>query len=126
MGVVVARFDVFLVALDPTIGSEIQKRLAPVGFPDAKSETRQTRPCLIISPDEMNLHLATAIIAPMTTKGKPYPSRITVNFEGKDGYIVLDQIRTVDKTRLIKKLGSIDLDSQKAVLNTLTEMFAED
>ena len=126
MGVVVARFDVFLVALDPTTGSEIQKRLAPVGFPDAKSETRQTRPCLIISPDEMNLHLATAIIAPMTTKGKPCPRRIPVNFEGKDGYIVLDQIRTVDKTRLIKKLGSIDLDSQKAVLNTLTEMFAED
>jgi mRNA interferase MazF len=126
MGMVVARFDVFLVVLDPTIGSEIQKRLAPVGFPDAKSETRQTRPCLIISPDEMNLHLATAIVAPMTTKGKLYPSRIPVNFEGKDGYIVLDQIRTVDKTRLIKKLGSISTDEQKAVLNTLAEMFAED
>ncbi|PSB51937.1 type II toxin-antitoxin system PemK/MazF family toxin [Chamaesiphon polymorphus] len=126
MGVVIARFDVFLVVLDPTIGSEIQKRLAPVGFPDAKSETRQTRPCLIISPDEMNLHLATAIVAPMTTKGKLYPSQIPVNFEGKDGYIVLDQIRTVDKTRLIKKLGSISIDAQKAVLNTLTEMFAED
>ena len=107
---VVARFDVFLVTLDPTVGSEIQK----------------TRPCLIISPDEMNLHFVTAIVAPITTKGKPYPSRIPVNFEGKDGYIVLDQIRTVDKTRLIKKLGSIDLDSQKAVLNTLAEMFAED
>ena len=122
---VVARFDVFLVALDPTVGSEIQKRLAPVGFPDAKSETRQTRPCLIISPDEMNLHFATAIVAPMTTKGKLYPSRIPVNFEGKDGYIVIDQIRTVDKTRLIKKLGSIAIDEQKAVLNTLAEMFAE-
>jgi mRNA interferase MazF len=109
MGVVIARFDVFLVVLDPTIGSEIQNR-----------------PCLIISPDEMNLHLATAIIAPMTTKGKLYPSRIPVNFEGKDGYIVLDQIRTVDKTRLIKKLGSIAIDEQKAVLNTLAEMFAED
>lgn len=126
MGMVVARFDVFLVVLNPTIGSEIQKRLAPVGFPDATSETRQTRPCLIISPDEMNLHLATAIVAPMTTKGKLYPSRIPVNFEGKDGYIVLDQIRTVDKTRLIKKLGSISTDEQKAVLNTLAEMFAED
>jgi mRNA interferase MazF len=126
MGVVIARFDVFLVELDPTVGSEIRKRLAPVGFPDAKSETRQTRPCLIISPDEMNLHLATAIIASMTTKGKLYPSRIPVNFEGKDGYIVLDQIRTVDKTRLIKKLGSIAIDTQKAVLNTLAEMFAED
>ena len=107
---VVARFDVFLVVLDPTIGSEIRK----------------TRPCLVISPDEMNLHLATAIIAPMTTKGKLYPSRIPVCFEGKDGYIVLDQIRTVDRTRLIKKLGSISIDEQKAVLNTLAEMFAEE
>jgi mRNA interferase MazF len=126
MGMVVARFDVFLVALDPTIGSEIQKRLAPVGFPDAKSETRQTRPCVIISPDEMNLYLATAIVAPMTTKGKLYPSRVPVYFEGKDGLIVLDQIRTVDKTRLVKKLGTIDLNEQKAVLSILAEMFSED
>jgi mRNA interferase MazF len=110
MGMVAARFDVFLVVLDPTIGSEIQK----------------TRPCLVISPDEMNLHLSTAIVAPMTTKGKLYPSRIPVYFEGKDGYIVLDQIRTVDKTRLIKKLGTIDIDEQKAVLNALAEMFAEE
>ena len=110
MGMVIARFDVFLVVLDPTIGSEIQK----------------TRPCVVISPDEMNLHLATAIVAPMTTKGKLYPSRIPINFEGKDGYIVLDQIRTVDKTRLIKKLGSIDPNEQKAVLNILAEMFAGD
>ena len=126
MGMVVARFDVFLVALDPTIGSEIQKRLAPVGFPDAKSETRQTRPCVIISPDEMNLYLATAIIAPMTTKGKLYPSRVPVYFEGKEGLIVLDQIRTVDKTRLVKRLGTIDLNEQKAVLSILAEMFSED
>jgi mRNA interferase MazF len=126
MGMVVARFDVFLVALDPTIGSEIQKRLAPVGFPDAKSETRQTRPCVIISPDEMNMYLATAIVAPMTTKGKLYPSRVPVYFEGKDGLIVLDQIRTVDKTRLVKKLGTIDLNEQKAVLSILAEMFSED
>jgi mRNA interferase MazF len=143
MGMVIARFDVFLVVLDPTVGSEIQKRLAPVGFPDAKSEkcvlgvspseapfqdseTRQTRPCVVISPDEMNLHLATAIVAPMTTKGKLYPSRIPVCFEGKDGYIVLDQIRTVDRTRLIKKLGSISIDEQKAVLNALAEMFADE
>lgn len=74
----------------------------------------------------MNLHVAAATVAPMTTKGKLYPSRIPVNFESKDGYIVLDQIRTVDKTRSIKKLGSIDIDTQKAVLNTLAEMFAED
>jgi mRNA interferase MazF len=109
MGMVVAQFDVFLVALDPTIGSEIQK----------------TRPCLVISPNEMNQHLATAIIAPMTTKGKPYPSRIPIHFQGKDGLIVLDQIRTVDKTRLVKKLGSIDDDDRKAVVNLLIEMFAE-
>ena len=110
MGMVVARFDVFLVVLDPTVGREIQK----------------TRPCVVISPDEMNLHLATAIVAPMTTKGKLYPSRVPVNFEGKDGLIVLDQIRTVDKTRLVKKLGTIDLDEQKAVLSILVEMFSED
>jgi mRNA interferase MazF len=109
MGMVVAQFDVFLVALDPTIGSEIQK----------------TRPCLVISPNEMNQHLATAIVAPMTTKGKPYPSRIPIHFQGKDGLIVLDQIRTVDKTRLVKKLGSIDDDDQKAVLSLLLEIFAE-
>ena len=78
---VVERFDVFLVNLDPTVGSEIQK----------------TRPCLVISPDEMNQAIATVIIAPMTTKGQRYPSRIVCNFQGKDGQIVLDQIRTVDK-----------------------------
>ncbi len=107
---VVARFDIFLVVLDPTVGSEIQK----------------TRPCIVISPDEMNLYLATVLIAPMTTKGKLYPSRIPIHFEDKDGHIVLDQIRTVDKTRLIKKLGSIDTNEQKAVLSALAEMFAED
>ena len=107
---VVTRFDVFLVVLDPTVGSEIQK----------------TRPCVVISPDEMNLHLATAIIAPMTTKGKLYPSRVPVHFEGKDGLIILDQIRTVDKTRLVRKLGSIDSEEQKAVLSILVEMFSED
>jgi mRNA interferase MazF len=110
MGVVVARFDVFLVVLDPTIGSEIQK----------------TRPCVIISPDEMNLHLTTAIVAPMTTKGKLYPSRVPVHFQGKDGLIVLDQIRTVDKIRLVKKLDAIATDEQKAVLSTLVEMFSEE
>jgi mRNA interferase MazF len=109
MGVVTARFDVFLVVLDPTIGSEIQKN----------------RPCVVISPDEMNLYLATVLIAPMTTKGKLYPSCIPVRFQNKDGHVVLDQIRTVDKTRLIEKLGTIDLDEQKAVLSALTEMFAD-
>ena len=91
MGMVTERFEVFLVMLDPTVGSEIQK----------------TRPCLIISPNEMNVHLATVIVAPMTTSGKQYPSRIAVNFDGKDGFIALDQIRSVSKTRLVKQLGTI-------------------
>lgn len=109
MGVVVNRFDVFLINLDPTIGSQIQK----------------TRPCVVISPDEMNKYIATVIVAPMTTKGQSYPTRVACQFQGKDGQIVLDQIRTVDKTRLVKKLGQISSDEQKAVLDTLAEMFAE-
>lgn len=109
MGVVVNRFDVFLVNLDPTIGSEIQK----------------TRPCIVISPDEMNKYIATVIVAPMTTKGQSYPTRVACQFQGKDGQIVLDQICTVDKTRLVKKLGQIHPDEQKTVLDTLAEMFAE-
>lgn len=109
MGVVVNRFDVFLVNLDPTIGSEIQK----------------TRPCVVISPDEMNKYITTVIVAPMTTKGQSYPTRVACQFQGRDGQIVLDQIRTVDKTRLVKKLGQIDSDEQKAVLDTLAEMFTE-
>ncbi|HAA29911.1 MAG TPA: transcriptional regulator [Cyanobacteria bacterium UBA8553] len=109
MGMVIKRFDVFLVNLDPTVGSEIQK----------------TRPCVVISPDEMNRHIATVIIAPMTTKGQPYPTRIACLFQGKDGQIVLDQIRTVDKTRLVRRLGQISTNEQKAVLDTLAELFAE-
>ena len=106
---VIKRFDVFLVNLDPTVGSEIQK----------------TRPCVVISPDEMNRHIATVIVAPMTTKGQPYPTRIACQFQGKDGQIVLDQIRTVDKTRLVRRLGQISTNEQKAVLDTLAELFAE-
>ncbi len=109
MGVVVKRFDVFLVNLDPTIGSEIKK----------------TRPCVVISPDEMNRYVATVIIAPMTTKGRTYPTRVVCQFQGKDGQIVLDQIRTIDKTRLVKNLGQISQDEQRVVLDTLAEMFAE-
>lgn len=109
MAVVVNRFDVFLINLDPTIGSEIHK----------------TRPCVVISPDEMNKYIATVIVAPMTTKGQSYPTRIACQFQGKDGQIVLDQIRTVDKTRLVKKLGQINSDEQKAVLDILAEMFAK-
>lgn len=106
---VVKRFDVLLVNLDPTVGSEIQK----------------TRPCLIVSPDEMNRHLATVIVAPMTTKGQSYPSRVVCEFEGKAGQIVLDQLRTVDKRRLVKRLGQIDPQAQQAVIARLVEMFGE-
>ena len=106
---VVNRFDVYLVNLDPTIGSEIQK----------------TRLCLIISPDEMNHHIATVIIAPLTSKGRDYPTRVNCRFEGKDGQIILDQIRTVDKGRLVKKLGRITDKTRNEVLAVLLEIFAE-
>ena len=106
---VVNRFEVFLMNLDPTIGSEIQK----------------TRPCLIISPNEMNNYIAMVIVAPMTTKGHAYPSRVACHFKGRDGQIVLDQIRTVDKLRLVKKLGKIDISIQKEVLAVLMALFTE-
>jgi mRNA interferase MazF len=108
MAVVVRRFDVFLVNLDPTVGSEIQK----------------SRPCLIISPDEMNRHIQTVIIAPMTSRGRKYPTRIACEFQRKQGHIVLDQIRTVDKARLLRKLGRIDNQTQIEVLSVLQEMFS--
>lgn len=104
----VLRFDVYLVNLDPTIGSEIKK----------------TRPCVVISPDEMNRHIRTVIIAPMTTKGRNYPTRVQCVFEDKDGQVVLDQIRTVDKRRLVKKLGTLNDSEQVEVLDVLSEMFA--
>lgn len=106
---VVQRFDVFLVTLDPTLGSEIQK----------------TRPCLVASPDEMNAAIATVMIAPMTTKGAAYPTRVVCRFEGKQGQIVLDQLRTVDKRRLVKRLGRVSSATQRQVLRVLAEMFAE-
>jgi len=105
---VVNRFDVYLINLDPTVGSEIQK----------------TRPCLIISPDEMNRNIRTVIAAPMTTAGKKYPTRISCKFKKKKGQIVLDQIRTIDKTRLIKKLGSINPETQLEVISVLQRLFA--
>jgi mRNA interferase MazF len=107
--VVVKRFEVYLVNLDPTVGSEIKK----------------SRPCLIVSPNEMNRHIATVIVAPMTTKGKRYPTRITCQFQGKRGQIVLDQLRTVDKRRLVKRLGRIDENTPQEVLANLAEMFAK-
>ena len=108
MAMVVNRFDVFLINLDPTVGSEIQK----------------TRPCLVISPDEMNRHIRTVIVAPMTTACKDYPTRVSCEFQRKKGQIVLDQIRTIDKSRLIKKIGTIDPQVQAEVISTLQSMFA--
>jgi mRNA interferase MazF len=109
MALVAKRFDVYLVNLDPTIGSEIQK----------------TRPCAVVSPDEMNRHIGTVIVAPMTTGGKAYPTRVACEFEGKAGLIVLDQLRTIDRTRLIKRLGRLADEEQGSVLQVIAEMFAE-
>jgi mRNA interferase MazF len=105
---VVARFEIHLVRLDPTEGREIRK----------------TRPCLVISPDEMNRHIGTAIVAPMTTAGRAYPTRVPVKFRRRQGQVVLDQIRTVDKNRLVKRLGMIDEPTAQKVLAVLGEMFA--
>ena len=109
MALVVSRFDVYLVSLDPTQGYEIRK----------------TRPCVIISPDEMNPRIGTVIVAPMTTQGRDYPTRIPLTFQRKKGQIVLDQIRTVDKARLVKRLGKLRKNTAVRVLTVLQEMFAE-
>ena len=103
----ISRFEIWLVSLDPTTGSEIKK----------------TRPCVVISPDEM-LPLKTVIAAPMTSKGFVFPTRISCTFEGKKGLILLDQIRAVDKARLIKKIGKISKNTQIKITDTLQEMFA--
>jgi mRNA interferase MazF len=102
------RFDVYLVRLDPTVGSEIRK----------------TRPCLIVSPNEANRYSQTLIVAPMTTKGKAYPTRVPCRFRGKQGLVALDQIRAVDRTRLFRKLGRLDRKTAARVLDVLQEMFA--
>ena len=105
----IKRFDVCLVTLDPTVGHEIKK----------------TRPCLVISPNEMNHYIGTVIVAPMTTKGKKYPTRIFCSFQGKKGQIVLDQISAVDKKRLVKNLGNISKKTQEKTLHILQEMFSK-
>jgi mRNA interferase MazF len=102
------RFEVYLINLDPTVGSEIKK----------------TRPCLVVSPDEMNHHVRTVIVAPLTSKGQSYPTRVPCRFKGKNGQVVLDQIRTVDRSRLIRKLGRVADKTAAAVLDVLQEMFA--
>ena len=106
---VVKRFDVYLVNLDPVLDSEI----------------KNTRPCLVVSPDEMNRWIATVIVAPMTTKGRLCPTRVACKFQGKEGQVVLDQPRTVDKSRLVRKLGRVSKSTQKEVLQGLAEMLAE-
>lgn len=106
---VVHRFDVWLVNLDPTVGSEIRK----------------TRPALVVSPDEMNTSISTVIIAPMTTKGPDYPTRVPCTFQGKSGQVVIDQLRTVDKARLVKRLGGIEAATADEVVETLAKLFAK-
>jgi mRNA interferase MazF len=108
MAVEVKRFEVYLVNLDPTVGSKIKK----------------SRPCLVISPDELNRFITTVIVAPMTTKGRDYPSRVSCVFQGKQAQVVLDQIRTVDKLRLANRLGKVGPRTQTEVLSILAEMFS--
>ena len=104
----VSRGDIYLVSLNPTRGSEIRK----------------TRPCVIVSPDELNAHLRTLIVAPLTTGGYPYPFRVRCQFDDKDGHLVADQIRAVDRDRLIKRLGILDKDTLVELLSVLQAMFA--
>jgi mRNA interferase MazF len=104
----VSRGDIFLVALNPTRGSEIKK----------------TRPCVVVSPDELNAHLRTFMVAPLTTGGHPYPFRVPCRFEGKNGHVVADQLRAVDRERLVKRLGSLSETKLTELLGVLQAMFA--
>lgn len=106
---VVRQYDVYLISLDPTVGHELRK----------------ARPCVVVSPDEMNTQIATVIIAPMTTKSRDYPTRVALRFRGKNGWIVLDQIRTVDKTRLSKRLGALDSAATASVKRVIQEMLVD-
>ncbi len=103
----IRRFDIVLVDLDPTVGAEIRK----------------TRPCLVVSPDEMNRHIRTVIVAPMTTVVRPYPSRVAIRFQRKNGQVALDQLRTIDKTRVVRRLGAADRNTSAEVASVLVEMF---
>jgi len=100
------QYSIYLVNLDPTLGHEIKK----------------TRPCIILSPNEMNNNLSTIIIAPMTTKSHNFPTRVEINFQGKNGWAVLDQIRAIDKVRLVKALGKLDASKVKEIKDVLNEM----
>ncbi len=105
----IKQYDIYIVNLDPTVGNEIRK----------------IRPCIIISPDEMNNNIQTVIIAPLTTKSHEYPTRLKIRVQRKKGWIVLDQIRTIDKTRLIKRLGNADIDTVKKIKQTIREMLVD-
>lgn len=106
--VAIRRFDVFMVALDPTVGSEIQK----------------LRPCAVVSPDEMNRHLKTTLVCPLTSTRKAYPFRVDCEFEGRQGQLATDQLRTVDRSRLVRRLGRLDPTTGDRILDVLREMFA--
>ena len=105
----VNQYDIYLINLDPTIGHEIKKK----------------RPCVIISPNEMNQYISTVIIAPMTSKSHSYPSRVSITFQGEDGWIVLDQIRAVDKVRLIKKIGAVNTRTIQKIKEVIDEMLVK-
>lgn len=102
------RGDIYLVSLDPARGAEIRK----------------TRPCVVVSPDELNDHLGTFLVAPMTTGGHPYPFRTTCRFGGKAGYVVADQLRTVDRVRMVRRVGKLPTGTMDEVLGVLQRMFA--
>ena len=104
----VSRGDIHLVAWNPARGSEIRK----------------TRPCVVVSPDELNAHLRTFIVAPLTTGGHPYPFRIRCSFDGKEGHVVADQLRAVDRERLVRRLGSLSETTLNELLAVLQAMFA--
>lgn len=103
----VARFEVYLVDFEPAVGSEIRK----------------TRPAVVVSPDEMNRGLRTVLVAPLTSSGKPYPCRVACRFQGKDGLVALDQLRAMDRSRLLRKVGDLDPDTSGQVLAVLRDMF---
>ena len=106
---VARQYEVYLVNLDPTVGHEIKK----------------TRPCVVLSPDEMNRNISTVIIAPMTTKSRDYPTRVSLTFQRRSGWIVLDQIRTVDCIRIVKRLGKLNSQTIEQVKSTISEMLVE-
>ena len=106
---VIKQYDVFLISLDPTIGREIKK----------------SRPCVIISPNEMNKYISTVIIAPMTSQSRSYPTRVPLKFKKKDGWVVLDQLRTVDKRRLIKRIGKVDQKTIRSIKSIIKEMLVD-